>query len=139
MHSTAPRARAEREPLAVLIVEDNARMRSLIRLLLADAATEVDECADGASAERHCGRSQPDVVLMDIALGAGSADGITTARRIHDAYPLIRIVMVSENSGAPYRAAATAAGACAFVGKDALLTLPEVLAMVTTSALAPAR
>lgn len=113
--------------LRVLIVEDNPRMRSLIRSLLGDLASDVSECADAESAVASCRRLAPDVVLMDIALGVG-ADGIAATRTIRAAHPGTRVVVVSERSSAPYREAALAAGACGFVGKDALLELPALLA-----------
>lgn len=126
MHG-AERNSTARERLVVLIVEDNARMRAFIRSLLDGIATAVHECEDAATALRLSAEVQPDAVLMDIALGPNSADGIAATRLIHAAHPLVRIVMVTENSGPQYRAAATAAGASGFVGKDSLLELPAML------------
>jgi CheY-like chemotaxis protein len=112
-------------PPVVLVVDDNAGMRVLIRALLAGITASVVECADGDSAVTLFGRVRPDWVLMDISMAG--VDGLTATRRIRASYPDARIVMVTEHGESAYREASMAAGAVGFVRKDALIDLPALL------------
>ena len=57
--------------MKVLIVDDNAsvrRLMRLIRIVLPAVATEIYECANGADALITYQAHRPDVVLMDIRM-----------------------------------------------------------------------
>lgn len=110
----------------VLLVEDNAAMRTLIRSLVESVAPTVHECADGETAVDLYARLRPDAVLMDINLGG--MDGIAATRAIREADPDARVIIVTEHGDEGYRRAALAAGAEAFVLKENLLDLPAILA-----------
>lgn len=111
---------------AVLIVEDNAPMRSLIKQLVQDVASAVYECADGECALEVYTRVHPDYVLMDIDLGFGP-DGLAVTRNIRRADPAARVIIVTEHGDGWYRREAKAAGASGFVLKEDLLDLPTLL------------
>lgn len=111
---------------AVLVVEDNAAMRTLIRSLVARVAPTVHECEDGASAVDLYVRLRPDWVLMDINLGG--MDGLAATRAIRQSDPAARVIIVTELDDEGYRRAAEDAGACGFVLKENLLRLPALLA-----------
>ena len=68
--------------LRVLVVEDNADSRSMIRTLLEYMGHEVDEAADGATGIECALRLLPDVALVD--LGLPGLDGLEVARRVRD-------------------------------------------------------
>lgn len=110
----------------VLLVEDNAAMRTLIRSLVESVAPTVHECADGETAVDLYARLRPDAVLMDINLGG--MDGIAATRAIRDADPDARVIIVTEHGDEEYRRAALAAGASDFVLKQDLRELPALLA-----------
>lgn len=114
-----------REPMKILIVDDNARMRRAIKSLLADLADEFFECADGETALAAHAEHRPDVVLMDIEMMG--MDGITAARAIMAADPSARIIIVTGYDDKGLRAAAQAAGACGYVLKENLLELRRLL------------
>jgi CheY-like chemotaxis protein len=64
----------------VLIVEDQADMREILRLALETAGYFVDEAADGPSAVEAVRRIGPDAALVDI--GLPGFDGYEVARRV---------------------------------------------------------
>jgi CheY-like chemotaxis protein len=109
----------------VLLVEDNASMRALIRSLVTDVSSAVHECADGETALELYQRVRPDLVLMDVQMAG--MDGIAATRALRRSDPNARIIIVTEHSEAQYRSAAAAAGASGFVLKDDLLALPRLV------------
>lgn len=109
----------------VLMVEDNADMRSLIRSILADTTQAIHEFDNGVSAVEAYARIQPDFVLMDIELGG--MDGIAAVRALRSLDADAHIIMVTAHGDAPYRHAAAEAGAENFVLKEDLLDLPTLL------------
>lgn len=110
--------------LRVLVVDDNAAMRALIRGLVA-GVSDVFECDSGEAAVARYVSVQPDWVLMDIRLGG--MDGIEATRAIRRAHPGARVLMVTEYGDGRSRRAAAEAGAYGFVLKDDLRTLPALL------------
>ena len=113
------------QPLNILIVDDHAEMRQLIRSMLSDLASEVNECTDGSQALAAYREHIPDWVLMDIRMK--ELDGIDATRQLRAAFPEARVIIISEMGNAAFRKAAQEAGACAYVLKENLLTLPSML------------
>lgn len=111
--------------MTILIVEDDAEMRRLIRSLVAPAAGRLLECSDGLQAVAAYEEHTPDWVLMDLKLPL--LDGIEATKRIRRRFPEARIVMVTNYDGAELRAAAGDAGVFAYVSKQDLLCLPRLL------------
>ena|SRR5581483_6178755 len=114
--------------MKVLIVEDHADMRQLIRSLVADLVEAVTECADGAEAVAIYTAQQfnrDDRVLMDIEMAG--VDGLEATRQLCAAFPDAQIIIVTQYGDAHLRAAATQAGACGYVLKEDLLSLREML------------
>jgi CheY-like chemotaxis protein len=111
--------------MTILIVEDNASVRRLIKTIVAGVATQIDECADGAQALEAYIAHRPDFVLMDIQMKP--IDGLTATRQIKAADPAARIIVVTDYDQADLREAARLAGACAFVVKENLLELVSFL------------
>jgi DNA-binding response OmpR family regulator len=69
-------------PRRVLVVEDDADMRELLRDLLGRAGFDVHEAADGRSALPALYALRPDIVILDISLPR--MDGWTTLERIRE-------------------------------------------------------
>jgi diguanylate cyclase (GGDEF)-like protein len=56
------------ETLRILVVDDEARLRRSLRLLLSQPGREIDECASGAEALAALDRTAYDLVLLDLRL-----------------------------------------------------------------------
>jgi CheY-like chemotaxis protein len=111
--------------MSLLIVDDDQRMRHLIRSIVADLADPITECGDGAEAQRCYAEQQPDWVLMDVVMP--EVGGLEATRQIRASDPAARIVMVTGHESESLRAAAERAGACAYVSKENLLDLRRIL------------
>jgi len=111
--------------MKILIVEDNAAMRRLIRTLLSGLAGALCECEDGLEALPAYLRHRPDWVLMDIKMPG--LDGIEASRKILAADPKAKIVIVTDYDDERLRTAAQKAGARGYVLKERLLDLKPML------------
>jgi len=111
---------------SVLIVDDNAAMRALLRSLAEGTGSVVHECANAERAVAMYEQIHPDCVLMDVKMKG--TDGITATRAIRRSDPHAWVIVVTEHHEEEYRRAATAAGASGFVPKERLLDLRDLLA-----------
>jgi CheY-like chemotaxis protein len=109
----------------ILIVDDNQRMRILLKAVLRDTGAAMSEASDGAEAV-ECYRAQrPDAVFMDIRMPV--MDGIEATRKIVHLDPNACVVIVTDFDMPEYRRDATKAGAKAYVVKDKVYQLRDVL------------
>jgi CheY-like chemotaxis protein len=111
--------------LKILIVDDNASVRRLIRSILPPLTSEIFECANGADALTIYQARRPDVVLMDIRMD--EMDGIQATERIKAADQGARILIVTDYDDEELRRAAMRAGACGYLLKNNLLALVQLL------------
>jgi DNA-binding NarL/FixJ family response regulator len=104
----------------MLIVEDQDYMRQILREFLQAAFPEkkILEARDGRSALFICSEYRPEIVLMDI--GLPDANGIELAAQIKAMLPDATVIIVSNQTGSAYTKRARAAGAFAYVNKDAV-------------------
>jgi two-component system chemotaxis response regulator CheY len=114
--------------MKVLIVEDNAEMRRLLRLLIGRLADTVYECADGAEAlETYAAEhlTASDWVLMDIEMPR--LNGLQATRELKHRWPDARVCIVTGHSQPEWREAAQAAGASGYILKEQLHTVRRIL------------
>jgi DNA-binding NarL/FixJ family response regulator len=105
--------------IRVLIVDDQELVRSGFRMLL-DAQEDIEvvgEAGDGAAAVDAVKATKPDVVLMDVRMPV--MDGIEATRRIVEAAPDARVLVLTTFDLDEYVYAALQAGASGFLLKDA--------------------
>ena len=115
--------------MTVLIVDDNAGVRRLLRRAILEAASAVWECSDGAEALAAYADRRPDVVLMDIRMPR--MDGLAATRQIRRFNPSARVVMVTDYDDEDLRNAASEAGACAYALKQNLTELAGLIRSIT--------
>ena len=100
----------------VLVVDDDASIRRVVRNVLEADGFEVVEAADGPAAllllDAINGRG-PDAVVLDVMMPG--IDGIEVCRRID--HEKVKVVMLSARDDADTRERATAAGADAYLTK----------------------
>jgi len=109
----------------ILIADDNSDVRRMIRSLLEETDTEVAECADGGAAIAAYDEFSPDWLLMDINMQP--VDGLTATRTILEKHPEARVIVISQYQDARTRETALAMGAYAFVGKEDLMSLRDLI------------
>jgi CheY-like chemotaxis protein len=109
----------------VLIVDDNAKIRGLLRGVLSDVAARIWECADGLAAIETYIEHRPDVVLMDIEMP--TMDGLTATQKIRQHCSSAKIVVITSYDDSDLREAAFEAGACRYMTKQDISELPEIL------------
>lgn len=109
----------------ILIADDNADVRRMIRSLLEETDAEVAECSDGGAAIEAFDELLPDWLLMDINMQP--VDGLTAMRTILEKHPEAKIIVISQYQDARTRDTALAMGAYAFLGKEDLMSLATLI------------
>ena len=106
------------EPVRVLIVDDDALVRSALSMLLAGAAdiTIVGEAGNGAEVIDTVDALEPDVVLMDIRMPVMDGLAATELLRARDRAP--EVIVLTTFEADDYVLRALRAGASGFLLKD---------------------
>jgi len=111
--------------MKILIVDDNANIRLMIRALLSQSNSQLYECDDGISSIEMCLKHNPDYVLMDFKMKY--VDGITATKNIKKKFPQIKVIMVSNYSDEDLSLEAISAGAEFLLPKEDLYLLPKII------------
>lgn len=77
----------------ILVVDDEPGMRRYLQTVLELDSYRVSTAADGEEALSKVQREQPDVVLLDMVMPG--PDGLETLKRIREAHPSTKVVMLS--------------------------------------------
>jgi len=108
-------------PIRILIVDDQALIRSGLRMILEaeDGLSVIGEASNGREAVEAGMRLRPDVTLMDVRMPV--MDGIEATRRLVESSldPAPRVVILTTFDLDEYVYAAIRAGASGFLLKDA--------------------
>ena len=110
----------ESAPVTVMIVDDQPPFRAAARAVI-DRVKEfqlVAEVASGEDAVETSAAVSPQLVLMDINMGA--LDGIEATRIITTSDPGVRVILVSTYALDDLPPGARTSGAIAYVNKDEL-------------------
>ena len=97
--------------MKVMIVDDHAGVRNLIRQLLAAPGDSFVECATGEDAVQTAGDFRPDYVTMDVRLP--DLGGLEAARAIRAIHPPSRVIIVTSYDQPFLRQTASEVGAIA--------------------------
>jgi CheY-like chemotaxis protein len=111
--------------MKIMIVDDNRKIRDVIKSVLLEYQAEIFECEDAKSAIENYDCFRPDWVLMDIELDG--MDGIAAAKEISKNDSKAKIIIVTNYDEPQFRSAARSAGAVAFVNKENLHELNGII------------
>jgi len=106
------------KPIRILLADDHTVMRRGLRLLLESQSgfSVVGEASDGRQAVEQAQATNPDVIVLDIAMP--NLSGIEAAQRIAALLPQTAIVVLSMHSDEGYVLRALKAGAKGYLLKD---------------------
>lgn len=117
--------------IRVLVVDDHAILRDGIRSLL-DRQSDIQvvgEASNGQEAFEKTLESQPDIVLMDIAMP--EMDGMQATRLIHERFPAVRVLILTQHDNPEFIRPLIQGGASGYVlkksgGKEVLNAIRQV-------------
>ena len=103
-------------PIRLLLAEDHVMVRQGFRALLEQAGMVViGEASDGPEALRLARAHQPQVAILDIAMPL--MNGLETARRLREAVPQTKTIVLTMHTEEPYIFEALQAGVVGYVLK----------------------
>ncbi|RFU47484.1 response regulator [Paraburkholderia sp. DHOC27] len=116
----------------ILAVDDSAAMREILSATLTTAGYEVTVAADGNEGLENALAVPFDLVLTDQHMPGKTGLDLIAALRGNPAYQVTPILVLTTESGEPFKAAARAVGATGWIEKpldpDMLTELVAVLA-----------
>ncbi len=110
----------------ILVVDDEAAIRSSLQGILEDESYHVNLAVDGTDALAMLQKELPDLVLLDIWMPG--IDGLETLSKIKELYPDLAVVMISGHGTIETAVKSTKLGAFDFIEKP--LSLEKVLVTV---------
>ncbi len=104
--------------IRVLLADDHQMVRTGLAVLLdaTDDMTVVGQVADGAEAVEAVAEEVPDVILMDLSMPV--MDGVEATRRILEAHPEVKVLVLTSFSDRDRVNEALVAGAVGYQLKD---------------------
>jgi two-component system response regulator YesN len=108
----------EKNVFELLIVEDNARFRQMLRKILKSRfpSFQISEAENAEVALDLINQRKPNVIFMDIRLPGQS--GISLTGQVKRLYPSTVIIMLTHADTSEYREAALESGADYFLSKE---------------------
>jgi DNA-binding NarL/FixJ family response regulator len=105
-------------PIRIVLADDHQLVRAGIRSLLQRLhdVQVVAEASDGAEALHMVATERPDIVLMDI--GMARLNGLEATEQIAQAFPDVRVIILSMHDNQEYVLQALRAGAAGYLLKD---------------------
>jgi two-component system nitrogen regulation response regulator NtrX len=99
----------------ILVVDDEADIRSSLRMILEYEGMEIVEAASGADGLARAGEGGIDAVLLDIKMPR--MDGLEALAKLHERHPALPVVMISGHGTIETALEATRLGAFDFMEK----------------------
>ena len=124
----------------ILVVDDDASVRSLVRDVLEVEGYEVDVAEDGFAALRRIAARRPDCVVLDVMMPGMDGHAVLQRIRAADGGPGLPVVMLTAAADDDHAWQAWSGGVDYFLAKpfdpSELLRYLDYLFSVTTSTLA---
>ncbi|MDP3722880.1 MAG: response regulator [Candidatus Omnitrophota bacterium] len=109
----------------VLIVDDEVKLAEVLKEFLTPRGFQVWTASAGEEALPLIQTHRPEVVLLDMCLGAGRLQGFEMLRQIRTQWPAITVLMWSGSANVEQKAEALRLGATTFFDKP--VNLGELL------------
>jgi len=110
----------------VVVIEDNAKLRRLLRTSLQEAGFDVREADSGRTGLMVAATGKPDLIILD--LGLPDIDGSEVIRQLREWWHARPVIILSGRDSEAARVAALELGADDYITKP--FGLPELLARV---------
>lgn len=111
--------------MRVMIVDDNASIRGMLRSMLLSSVDDFCECSDGSEALDSYRRSHPDWVLMDIKMK--KMDGFEATETILSSFPDAKIIMITQYDDPKLLEKARRSGARDCILKENLFRIGQII------------
>ena len=116
--------------MKILIVDDSARMRNMIKSMVRLKQTSKDtleffECSDGIEAIAEYEKIHPDWLLIDIAMK--NMNGLDASAIIKKRFPEAKIIIITNYDDAQFRRRALQYGIVHYVLKENLNQIQEII------------
>lgn len=101
----------------VLLIDDSATSRAVLKVYLSGQSYDLSEAADGETGLRMAYQKRPNVILLDLTMPG--MDGLTFCRRLR-ADPLLRsipVILISGTKSVPLSIEAARLGARTYLTK----------------------
>src|SRR5258706_9066218 len=102
-------------PHKILVVDDDLRLRDLLKRYLGEQGFAVDTVPDSGAMDRQMGRVRYDLLVLDLMLPG--EDGFAICRRLRAADPAVGIVMLTARGDDVDRIAGLETGADDYIAK----------------------
>lgn len=103
-------------PASVMIVDDHAVIRRLVRASLEAESLVVSDAADGAEGIRKAEAERPDLIILDLSMPV--MNGLEAARKLKLLLPNVPLLMFTNNVGGIVENEARSAGILAVISKS---------------------
>ena len=101
----------------ILVVDDEADIRALIKGILNDEGLSVREAANADETLKAIAARKPNLVILDIWLSGSTMDGMQILQHIRREFPLLPVIMISGHGNIDTAVAAIKMGAYDFIEK----------------------
>jgi two-component system response regulator NreC len=119
-------------PISIFLVDDHMVLREGLKTLIAAQSDleVIGEAEDGETALQEIAECRPDVVIMDVSMPGGN--GIQATERIKQAYPTVKVLVLSVHDDTSYLRQMLTVGASGYILKhtaaDALIQAIRIVA-----------
>ncbi len=111
--------------MKILLVDDNPKVRDMVKELAGNSANIFYEASNGTEAVSLYKQHQPDIVVMDIEME--KMDGLIATRMIYDYDAKANVIVLTNHSDPFFREAALRAGSHIFIEKNNMLSIRSLL------------
>ena len=114
----------------VMIVDDHALIRRMLRAMLEAESLVVSDAADGAEGVRKARAEKPDLIILDLSMPI--MNGLEATRELKALMPQVPLLMFTNNAGGIVENEALSAGIAAVISKSDSDGLEQLLAHAKT-------